>query len=497
MKRICAHVAAALTLLTSFAFAQGADGTLALQGLDQRLLLDVRSRGMGGAVLAAGKNASVLFVNPASLAGISSIELRVAGIGMTTSQRQTQEWVPNRLYTGLSLMMEDKWGDINTPATTDPWEQLQKPFDTIGPNWSRKNNQLRPLSLALAMPVQIAEIPVVFGIGGSRAIDLDHFFQNNNVTDPLLGRYRPTPIRELTASETLRVRWYQFTRKREGSIWGVTPAVGVSFSGLSIGASGTYYTGSSDDVEQRLDRGFLTFSYNRFRIQDTVKYASARTGSSTYSGFGGTLAVKFEQPRFSVAATLQLPYTLKRKYTRTFRSTESVLINRASDSSVTTTINLDDTGTENIRYPLTYSLGVLLKPSDRWAIAFDYDVRRLDRVEYTLNDGTMSRPWVDGASFRVGAEYSCCDGLALRAGYREVPQAFSPDGAALIGDPAVMTVLSFGAGLNLLGIEIDAAYEYANLKYQDLWQSNVNYNTLTQHRVMLEFGYKLFEETKQ
>ncbi len=502
MNRTCA-VIATISILTSISFAQGTDGTLALQGLDQRSLFDVRARGMGGAMLAAGTNASVLFANPAGLSSVKSMELRIAGIGATASQRQTQEWVPNRLYTGLSLMMEDKWGDISAPRDTngnlitDPWEQLQKPFDTIGPNWSRKSNQMRPLSVAFAIPVQIADIPFVFGIGGSRAIDLDHFYQNNNVTNPLIGSYRPVPIPELTQSETLRVRWFQIARKREGEIWGVTPAVGVSFSSLSIGASATYFTGSSDDFEQRLDRGFLTFSYNRFRIQDTVKYTSVRSGTSNYAGFGGTIAVKFDQPRYSVAATLQIPYTLKRKYSRTFNSTENVLINRALDSSVTTTVNTEESGTENIRYPLTYSFGLLLKPTQRWAVAVDYDVRKLDRVEYALNDGTVSKPWVNAPSFRVGAEYRANDELAFRAGYREVPQAFSPDGAALIGDPAVMSAITVGAGLNVFDLQIDAAYEYTTLKYQDLWQSNVNYNTLTQHRVLLEIGYRLFDTTNE
>jgi hypothetical protein len=88
-------------------------------------------------------------------------------------------------------------------------------------------------------------------------------------------------------------------------------------------------------------------------------------------------------------------------------------------------------------------------------------------------------------------EYRWDDWLALRGGYREVPQAFSPEGAALVGDPAVMSVYSVGAGMNLYGVEIDAAYEYAHLTYQDSWQSNVNYNTATQHRLLLEFGYHL------
>lgn len=490
MRRTCVYIAAALSLFSSHSFAQGAAEPLLLHGFDQRALFDVRSRGMGGAMLAAGTNASILFVNPAGLTNVSAMELRVAFLTARTSQQQTQEWIPNRFWTGLSLMMEDKWGDIKVPVTTDPWEQLQKSFDTIGPNWSRRTARTLPLSIAFAMPVEIAEFPFVFGIGGSREIDLDHFFQNNNVTDPLLGQYRPQPLPEVQPSDTLRVRWYQFTRKREGVIWGITPAVGVSFSSIKLGASATYYTGTSDDLEQRVDRGFLTLLYNRFRVQDTVRYASLRTGSSTYKGFGGTTGLKIEQPRFSVAVTVHLPYTLERKYSGNFSSREDILINRANDSTHTTIINTNEAGTDKIHFPLAYSLGLLLKPFPRWAVAFDYDIRKLDRVDYTRNNGSVVRPWVEAPSFRFGAEYKLNDWLAFRGGYREVPQAFSPDGAAIAGDPAVMSVYSAGAGLSVFGIEIDAAYEYARLRYQDSWQSNVNHNTFIQHRLMLEIGYR-------
>lgn len=496
MKNTLTPLLVAIMMLQSIGNAQGAAQPLALQGLDQQLAFDVRSRGMGGAILASGANASVLFVNPAGLTSVNGLEIRIAGFNAATRQDQRQEWVPNRFWTGLSLMMEDKWEGIQAPNTTDPWEQLQKPFDTIGPNWARKNTQTRPLSLALAIPLTIADLPFVFGVGGARTVDLDHYFQNNNVTDPLLGQYRPQPMRELQQGDTLRVRWFQFMRSRSGEIWGITPAVGVSISAFKFGMSGTYYTGKSDDIENRLDRGFLTFVYNRFRVQDTVKFSSSRTGSSTYKGFSGTVGVRYEQPRFSLAASAQLPYTLERSYTRNLRSREEVLINRSTDSVKVTNVDLNEAGTEKISFPLAVALGVLLKPFDEWSLAFDYEMKRLDRVEYRLNDGTVQRPWLGGPSFRIGAEYQMYDWLALRAGYREITQTFAPDGVAIIGDPAVSEVFSVGAGFAIAGIQLDAAYEYYRLRYQDFWQSNVNYNTLTQHRVVLEFGFRHMASVK-
>ncbi|NUN71379.1 MAG: hypothetical protein HUU02_16910, partial [Bacteroidetes bacterium] len=104
-----------LLVVGSVAAAQGASAPLRLQGTDQSLVHDVRSLGMGGAVTASGNNAAVLFSNPAGLGRIRVPEFRVNGDVSTLLQKHTQKWVPNRYFTGLSLMMEDSWGDIKAP----------------------------------------------------------------------------------------------------------------------------------------------------------------------------------------------------------------------------------------------------------------------------------------------------------------------------------------------------------------------------------------------
>ncbi|MGB2866857.1 MAG: hypothetical protein WBD36_00275 [Bacteroidota bacterium] len=502
MKHFARVLIMSVVILPNLA-AQPAGEPLTIQGLDQRTLPDVRARGMGGAILASGTNASVLFLNPAGLIAVGSMEFRLSASSMGVSQSQTQEWVPNRLYAGLSLMMEDKWGNIKSPTDSNgnpfpnPWEQLQKPFDTIGPNWKRSVKRSPPLSVAFAVPVEMDDIKFVFAIGGSQVSDLNYFFQNNNVTDPMIGSYRPEPLPELTVAETLRVRWYQFTRKRDGNLWGVTPAIAASFGGVSIGASATFYTGTSDDLEQRLDRGFLTFSNNRFRVQDTVQYWSLRTGTSTYSGFGALIGLKFEQPRYALAATIRLPYMLTREYSRAFSSQQDVYFarvkynpSRTSDSMQTTIVTASESGKEEIRFPVSYSLGLVLNPFPKWTIAVDYEMTNYNQLEYKLDNGTVSNPWVNAPSFRAGAEYRWTSWLSLRGGYREVAQSFSPEGSAIVGDPAVMSAYSLGAGTNLFGFDLDLAYEYASLRYPDSWQSNVNHNSTEQFRFLAEVGVR-------
>jgi hypothetical protein len=497
MKIRVLSVVAALFLHSPLVLTQGAGQPLTIQGLEHNNLFDVRTRGMGGAGLASGRNATIVFTNPAGLATINALDIRVAGNVVTGSQQQTQEWYPNRLYPGLSLLMEDKWGLIQAPTDTggnpitDPWEQLQKPFDTMGPNWARKTNRTAPLNIACALPVVIEGVPVVFAAGASRAIDLDNYYQNNNVTDPLLGQYRPAPLHELAQGDTLRARWYQTLWSRKGSVWGVTGGAGVNLTGISVGASGTYYTGKSDDLEQRLDRGYLTFLYNRFRIQDTVKYLGTRTGTSTYSGFKGAISARFDQPRFSVAVSVDLPYTIKRKFSSTFHSREDILVRRTPDSLRTMIVDSIGNGTDRIHFPAAFTVGVQIAPFQKWIFAFDYALRDLSNVNYTPAQGSPGRPWLAAPAFRLGAEYQWQEWIAFRGGYREVPLSYEPEGAAILGDPIVQSVYTAGVGVRVYGVDIDVAYDYGRIDYQDSWQSNVNKNVLNQNSVMLQLGYRL------
>jgi opacity protein-like surface antigen len=492
---------AGITSFLSILSAQGAYAPLSLQGLDRRTVPDIRSEGMGGTVIAAGNNAAVLFANPAGLTAVKSFELRLSGNTMSVLNKQTQRWVPNRYFTGLSLLMEDSWGNIKSPMlndttpVTDQWEQLQKPFDAIGPNWSRTSNASGLLSAVAAMPLTFDDLTIVFGLGAAQTADLNYYFQNNNVTDPLLGQYRPAPLRELQSGDTLRARWYQSILMREGNIWGITPAIGLSYGAFSVGLSATYYSGTSDDSEQRKDRGFLTFLYNRFKVQDTVRFTSTTIGSSDYSGLGVTLGFRITKPAYTIGAAFQLPYTLTREYSGTYSSYEEVLIKRAvpplADSLRATVVNTTVKKTDKVSYPLSYSIGVLLKPFERWTFAFDVESRQLNNAEVSSGTAPAVKPWLSSPSFSLGAEYRWEQWLAFRCGYREVAEVFEPAGAALIGEPARRSAYTAGIGLLVESITLDLAYEYMSLRYQDLWQSNINQNGTYQHGVMAEIGFQL------
>src|SRR5450759_4764587 len=329
--------------------AQDAGSPLDLQGMNQSILIGVRSRAMGAAIVASGNGASSLFANPALLSRVRSGEVRVAAYGEVSAQRQSQEWVPNRIYPGLSLLMEDKWAGVKDPdlsglsADAAQWEKLQKPLDTIGPNWSRKKTRTLPMSIAAAYPIAFDDFLLVAGFGAAQTIDLNHYFKNNNVLDPLIGSYRPQPMPVVAVGDTLHVRWYQFTRKREGAVYAYTPALAVKSAGFTLGFSASILNGSSDDLERRWDRGYLTFIYNRFKI-DPLYYTSTSTGTSKYKGLGGVFGMLWDLERFSVGASVSLPMTITRTYSGTISSD-------TSGSHVSVTYN----GEEKLKLPLRYT----------------------------------------------------------------------------------------------------------------------------------------------
>jgi opacity protein-like surface antigen len=494
------------TIAMSFAFAsilvaQPASAPLDIQGLDQFTINGIRSRAMGGTSIANANDASALFSNPAALSRITSFEVRSSALFGNTKRQQTQEWVAFRPLPGLSVLFEGLTRTISPPrdTTLGHWDRLQTQYDNIDPNWDKSASKDGFQSLAAAMPFQIADMDVALGVGVSQVIDLGHYYQNNNSMTPYLGQQRPDPflITQGANVETLHVKWYQYMRKREGSVYGITPGLSfMPFPGLRLGGSATFLTGSSDDKEYRVERGHVNIAIERGTPQDfmldTVYYSQAKVGTSTYKGNIFTFGVHFEQSRYSIGITVRPPMTLTRSWQRNVTSIDTTRKSFPVRVDSLTTRTYSESGTDDLKFPLAFSLGVMLTPTDRWTIAFDYELRQLSEATLTTTFKTgSSRPWANSkGTIRLGAEFRASDMLALRGGFRDDIQAFSPDGSAIIGEPARGGIYSVGGGFTLGNVLIDLAYEYARLKYQDIYQSNVNYNTQERHQFMTEIAYR-------
>ena len=496
-------IVVALLSTASVMLAQPAAGPLTVQGLDQLSITGVRSRAMGGTGIASAVDASALFSNPAALGEISSLEIRGGGVFGSTARNQTQEWVPMRPVPGLSVLFEGLTGTIKTPDSLgvpglalSAWSSLQKQYDEIRPNWDRSASGGRPLSLVAATPLTVGGMSIVAGIGISEAINLDHYYQNNNSMSPYLGQQRPDPFLITKRNDTLHVQWYQYARTREGSIYGITPGFSIELlPGLTFGASASFLTGSSDDDERRVERGHINIAVSNgvgtnFMV-DTAYYVQLKVGTSTYKGNVFTLGLLVQQERYSIGVAVKPPMTITRSWDRDVTSIDTT--KRPFPVRIDSLVrrNYREAGKDELALPFSYALGIVLRPTNRCMIAFDYEVRHLAEAELTSSGNAVSKPWANSkGAMRLGAEYRASDMLALRGGYREDVQAFSPDGSAIINEPARGGVYSLGVGIGLGNIVFDLAYEYSILKYQDIYQSNVNYSTRQRHQLMMELSYR-------
>ncbi|MBP1657172.1 MAG: hypothetical protein H6Q31_1773 [Bacteroidetes bacterium] len=467
------------------AAAQGTGRALTLEGLDQSFTSGARSIAMGSTGAASGGDATALFVNPAALSLLTAPEIRLGGVFTITDSKQEQDWIPNRFYPNLSLLLEDMLAGIKEPDATEAQDKLQRPFDDLKPDWTRSRSVARPFLIAAALPVDIGDMKAVVGVGFHQSVDLDHFYQNNTILDPNLGLYRPQPLPVVTGQDSLLVRWYGYQRERIGTINGYTASASfVPLDNFSIGLSATYYRGSSDDVELTTTRGRMTFFYDSFRL-DQAGDVWTVTGTSTWSGFTGSLGLHYRDTYFSVGGTVRLPFTIKREWERTL----SIAYGPGSGTSGGTAVSVGGpaaSGSDEISYPVTMTVGFTLTPSEALTFAADMSLRGTKDVEYAAAGAAAVSPWLQSNLVHLGAEYRANDWLSVRGGYHTAVQVFAPSGAGLIDEPARGSAYSAGVGLAFGTFGCDIAYELVDLEYQDKWETNVNTNSSNRHRILLE-----------
>lgn len=468
-------------LLSGSARAQDMADPLTFQGMEHYNPLNVRSRAMGGSGVAALGQVSALFSNPASLADLSGLEISVGGSWRNLGHEQSQRWNPNRFYADLSIMLENRFDNIKDPEIIrDSTDFLHKPFDDLKPAWKNDNSSARPSAMAAGIPFSLAGLKFAAGVGFSEWINLDHYYQNNNALGPNIGNYRPSPLPIVAQGDTLLVEWYQFIRQREGAVYGIAPALALTpVEGVSLGLSLAVLTGSSDDIEIRNDRGHLRLLYNSYLL-DSVHSGRSVKGKSEYSGLLPTIGCLVNQEYYSIGVTLRPPSTIERKWSETATSVDG-----------DTTLASYGEGTDKMKMPWFYALGIMLHPSEKVNLSVDYLYQQYAGVTYSSQEAGEISPWVSSKAFRVGVEYNHKKWLSLRAGAREEIQAFAPAGQGLIGEPAPGAVYSAGFGIRFANVTVNGAYEYGILKYNDLWQSNVNTNRVRSHCASLELGYKI------
>lgn len=471
-------------LQTQRALAQGYGAPLTVQGLDRTVQQSAASRALGGTMFGLTSDVGTMFSNPASLHTLKSIQVSLGGASYSSRSEQTQHYAPLKYYSNFSLLMEGLTVYIPNPDTSLPGvnagDTVQRPYDTIRPDWSRSKDRTLPVHALLAVPFTAGEAAFAAGLGVVEYADLNNYYQNNNVLDPSILSNRPLPTpRPPNDSIPTLVRWWQNIRSREGSLRGYGAALSASlFDRFSLGVSGMIIKGTTDDFEQRVSRGRMTFYTNFFRL-DSVYGRITRTGTSDFSGTEFTISGMYRTPNVTFGFSAKPPTTIARKYTT------SVLVDTAG--AVASTIS----GEDKMRLPWRGTLGIAIKPGESLLLGLEYEIRSFASAVYTQANGVLSHPWLSASVFHLGVQYTPVEGLMLRAGLREQAEVFESEGSPIVGEPVSSSVYSAGVGVYLAGVRLNVTYEYQMLKYQDVWGSAVSFNSDKRHTLSADISYEI------
>ena len=465
--------------------AQGYDDPLTIQGIDHTVLQSAASRAAGGTTIGLQNDIGLMFANPAAMLSLKNLQVSIGGLAQHTNANQAQQYSPLKYYSNFSLLMEGLTSQIpnvtDSIANANAGDTVQRPFDNIAPDWSHVHSRSLPVQAMLGIPFSLGGVKLVAGIGAVEYADLNHYYVNNNVLSPSIGNERPIPV-SLPASDStpFETQWSAFERMRSGAIQGYGAAIsGELTERLALGVSAMILSGSSDDYEQRIGRGRLTFYRQYFRV-DSVYNNITRTGTSDYSGQEFTLSGIYRGKYVSLGISVKPPTTITRKFNTTVRQD-------TSGTSVTSVVS----GQDKVELPWRGTAGISIVLRKNVTLALEYEIRSYASAVYTDASANESNPWLSSSLFHVGAEYTPLPWLALRGGVRQQAEVFQEAGNPLVGDPVSYSTYSLGFGVLFEGIHLNVTYEYSRMKYDDLWQTNVNLNSEIRNAVVADIAYEI------
>lgn len=479
-----------LCLAAHQSFAQGFGSPLTMQGIDHRTLSSSTSLATGNTIFGLQTNIEAMLVNPASLGRVNGIMTSVGSILRQSTSKQEQRYSPLKYYSNFSLFMEGLTRDLPNPAydtinhvPSTAADTVQRPFDAIGPNWERSQSSPSPVQLFAAVPVSVGGVKLAIGGGMTQYADLHYYFQNNNVLSPSVLTpelyVRTRPINDADSSSR-PVQWYQQTVQRDGSITSYGVALSIALSEhWQVGFSGQVLDGSSDDREQRMERGRIRFFQNYFRAE-SVYYRVTTIGTSSYTGNEMTVSAAWQTQTVLFGCAVQLPSTIE----RTFSSVQTI---DTAGGVRTAAIR----GTDKMNLPVRARVAVGLQLRENVEVGAEYEYYPTAESEYTASGGTKSRPWFSSGSLHVGARYRAFDWLVLRAGAMEQYEVFEQLGNPLPGTSVSSTAYTAGLGVLAEGFTVNVSYQYESMKYIDAWTGAVSINSFTGHSFGAMCAYEI------
>ena len=486
------HHALLFLIIPVLVKAQHRGDDLSFQGFFTQNDPGVKAMAMGGAFTAYAGDVSSIFYNPAGLAGIDQIQITAAANASNHLWRENQNYRPNRIYWTLAFYLEGLY--IPDPANNGMWDSdiardssyiVQEPqmgyepYSEEAADWQKTLDKLGLMNIALAYPITVADQKFTISAAYNRFRTLD-YDRNDTYLDPHVGFDEYGWVARST-TDTSTFTWSRFERDRQGSVSRIAGAVAYNISkDLNFGIGVNVYDGNTDDYQALVRVGNFDIAYNNnFRFTyDTVN--TFINGTSKFTATNFNLGLQGQLSRISLGLNVILPHTIEREW-------EYSQVDFDSTGQTTSSIS----GVDRMDVPLSFTVGIMVYPVDRFRIAFDYQYTGFSKSEFSFDrTATTDRTWPDQHILRFGAEYQAFDFLSLMAGYRDIPVTFVPDGSAITDRGPAATGYTFGASLDVFGFgRLDLGYEYRKLKYYDSYYSNTNYATESLSNFGMAFTY--------
>jgi len=447
--------------------AQGVMQPLSIQGVEHQDPAMVRSRGMGSVFAATAGTAESVVLNPAGLAGLPHPMISASGIWRSRNWAETQHWNPNRYYAGLSLFFADP-ESYRTDALSVP-------------DWTHSQSLVSLAAAGGAWPLRLTGRALSVGLMIHQTAYLADYDQNNNVLDPYSGQFRPNPVERPRPGEEIVVHWSEFERERTGQMRAVTAAAGYALSDhWHIGARLARHWGASTDrqVSQSVGQFILREDAHDWD-HEALSGRHGWEGLSDFSSWRGALGVRVTYPIVSAGLTYEFAGQVRRAYTRSYISNNPQALMASLE------------GTDTVTIPARVTIGIAVQPSSDLLVAADYfwqNYEELEAADYTTN---AIPDWGRTRGVGLGAEWAAWSNVSLRAGFRRDPRPFRIEGFGLVGQTAAGDAFSTGFSAALGRITVELAYEYQRLRYQDRWESNVDYNRIRQHNLLMGAAYRI------
>jgi hypothetical protein len=482
---------------SAMAFGQGYDTPLTMQGLHRTSTASAAARGVGGVVFGGSGDASRMFADPAGLTRLDGPQVVVSTVRMSAYDKQEQRFGGLQLYSAFSPLMMGTTDLLPDPDTilVNQTDSVQRPFDSIGPNWDRSSTSRLPVQVFAAVPLTVANVSFVVAAGMTEYVNLDRFYQNNNSMSPAVLSVLDGTISTVGLNTApYLVQWFKYRHERAGSVNAYGAAVAARLSGRwSVGVSGAWLDGETDDREVRVGRGQLAFFSNSLRISKEGMSSYAKMGTSTFRGSEFTISAVYAARSVTFSAAIVPPSSITRTFNGTTVWDSVAAISRLSHrvDSIHVTGLEPYGGQDRIDLPFRVSVGMSIIFRDDWRLGIAFETRPYRSADYTDVGGNVTQPWMTSSVLRVGVEYRAAEWLSLRAGATSFDENFSGVAPALRGEPVNYPVYAVGCGLHLFGATLDLAYEYTDRKFIDAWANAASINRQFTHSIAAGLSYRL------